>query len=103
MSPQLIKPKKKEQNSYLITLYFPDVQNFGFAEHRFKLASSIEDGTAIWSIIAIYIKTRRVGLRKEKSWITLCIQNPLQKVIVIYLLKKANETVKIYIIAILWR
>jgi len=77
-----------KQRAHLVALHPPDLENPRHCLQHLKFVLPEEDGTAVWSIIALYIQTRRIRFREEHSVVTLRAQDGSEEVEVIHFLKK---------------
>ena len=76
-----------QQWTYLVALHPPDLENPRHCLQQLKFVLPEEDGTAVRSIITLYIQTRRIGFREEHAVVTLRAQDGFEEVEVIHFLK----------------
>ena len=76
-----------KQGAHLVALHPPDLENPRHCLQQLKLVLPEEDGTAVWPIIALYIQTRRIGLREKHAVVTQRGQDGFEEVEMIHLLK----------------
>jgi hypothetical protein len=78
---------RSNANTHLVTLHSPDLEDASLRLEKLELFLPEEDGTAVWAVVALYVKTRRVGLREEHPAVALRAEDGLQEVEVIHFLK----------------
>ena len=76
-----------KQWTHLVALHPPDLENPRHCLQQLKLVFPEENGTAVRSIIALYVQTRRVGFREEHAVVTLRAQDGFEEIEVIHFLK----------------
>jgi hypothetical protein len=76
--------------THLVALHPPNLKDTRHCLQQLKLVLPEEYGTAVRSIIALYIQTRRIGFREETSVVTLRGQDGFEEAEVIHFLKNPN-------------
>lgn len=56
---------------YLVALDAPNLQNAVVAVDDVEFVSSVENGAAIWAIVALNVETGRIWLGEEKTRVAL--------------------------------